>query len=489
MLKIYNSLSRKKEKFKPLQKNKVKMYTCGPTVYDYTHIGNFRSYIISDVIRRYLEFKNYKVKKIHGITDVGHFTEDDAFLGEDKMLKASKKEKKTPQQIAKFYTKSFFQDEKKLNIKKSDNYPRATEHIKEMQKMIKILVKEGYTYKLNDGIYFHVPKFKNYGKLSGNTLKNLKKGVRIEPNPDKKHPADFALWKKAKPEHLMQWDSPWGKGFPGWHIECSVMSKTHLGKKIDIHTGGEDNKFPHHENEIVQSESANKTKFVSYWIHIKHLLINGETMSKSKGNFFKLNDLEEKGFSPISYRLFVLNSHYRNKFNFTLQGLRQAETNIRRVEEFIERLKELSQKNITKKDLSNKKSFDGGRDAISLILKASEEFEKAMNNDFNTPLALAAVFHLINRGNWLLDKEKLTSSDAKEIIKNLKKMDKVLGFIFIEKQKKLIPKNILELAEKREEYRKNKEWKKADDLREKISQMGYNIKDVKKGFLIKKNKK
>jgi len=465
------------------------MYTCGPTVYDFAHIGNFRSYLVADIIRRYLEYKGYQVKQVKNITDVGHFTEDDLVLGQDKMLVAAKKEKKNPQEIAEFYTKAFFEDEEKLNIKKADLYPRATQHIKEMQSMVEILLKKGYAYELEDGIYFHVPKFKNYGKLSGNTLNKLKKGVRIEPNPNKKHPADFALWKKATPEHLMQWDSPWGKGFPGWHIECSAMSMKYLGKSFDIHTGGEDNKFPHHENEIAQAEAVTGKRFVKYWVHIRHLLVEGEKMSKSKGNFYTLRDLEKKSFSPLAFRLLVLNAHYRNQLNFSFQGLQQAEANLQRVKEFIDRLKELSKQRIKKKDLSisDKKELDAGRGARSLIKKTKNEFEEAMDDDFNTPSALAAVFHLINRGNWLLDRNKLTSNDAKEILKTLKEMDKVVGFIFKEAKGGTIPKEISKLVEEREKYRKEKKWKKADEIRNKITKLGYQIKDTPKGPKVRKS--
>ena len=476
MFKIYNTLSRKKEIFRPRRPSRVGMYTCGPTVYSYAHIGNFRSYLVADVIRRYLEYKGYKIKQVKNITDVGHFTEDDLILGRDKILLAAKKEKKSPYEIAKFYTKAFFEDEKKLNIKKADVYPRATSHIKEMIELIKILIKKGYAYQISDGIYFHVPKFKGYGKLSGNTLEKLKKGVRIEPNPEKRHPADFALWKFAKPEHLMQWPSPWNRGFPGWHIECSAMSMKYLGKSFDIHTGGEDNIFPHHEDEIAQSEAATGKKFVKYWLHVRHLLVEGEKMAKSKGNFYTLRDLEKKGYSPPAFRLLVLGSHYRSKLNFTFQRLKEAKKNLEKIAEFIKKLEKLKKQRITKQ-----------RFAKSLVLRTQKEFEKAMDNDFNTPRILATIFHLISRGNYLFDKEKLTPADARDILKLLRKIDKVLNFIFLEKKAApKIPSFIKKMVREREEARQKKDWKLADEIRIKIQDQGYAIKDTKERPKVKK---
>jgi len=476
MLRIYNTLSKKKEVFKPLSPSKVGMYTCGPTVYSFAHIGNFRSYIVADIVRRYLEYKGFKVKHIKNITDVGHFTEDDLVLGQDKMLLAAKKEKKKPEEIAKFYTKAFFEDEKKLNIERANVYPRATAHIREMQNLIKILLKKGYAYQISDGIYFHVPKFKGYGKLSGNTLDKLKKGARIEPNPEKKHPADFALWKFATPSHLMQWPSPWGNGFPGWHIECSAMSMKYLGESFDIHTGGEDNIFPHHEDEIAQSEAATGKKFVKYWIHIRHLLVEGEKMSKSKGNFYTLRDLESKGYSPLAFRLLVFTARYRNRLNFTFQGLKEAEKKLQQISEFVEKLQKIKRKKEKKKK----------RFAKELVFKVKKEFEKAMDDDFNTPVALSTLFTLINKGNYLIEKNKLSFGDANDILNLLRKVDKVFAFIFQKKSKEKIPKEILNLLEKREKARQKKQWELADKIREKIKKAGFLIEDTKKGPSIKK---
>ncbi|MEA3272830.1 MAG: cysteine--tRNA ligase, partial [Patescibacteria group bacterium] len=311
MLRLYNSLTRKKENFKPLKKSAVTMYNCGPTVYDFAHIGNLRSFLFADLLRRYFEYSDYKVKQVMNITDVGHMLED-ADEGLDKIEQAAKKAKKTPAQVADFYTKAFFDDVKKLNIKQAWKYPKATEHIKEMIKIIEKLIDKKYAYEVKGSIYFNVKKFKKYGKLSGNKLKDLMAGARVEKNPDKKNPYDFALW-IYNPKHKMQWNSPWGKGYPGWHIECSAMAGKYLGETIDIHTGGEDNKFPHHEAEIAQSEGANGKKFARFWLHTRHLLVDGKKMSKSKKNFYTLEDLLKRGYSARAIRYLLLSSHYRDK--------------------------------------------------------------------------------------------------------------------------------------------------------------------------------
>jgi len=295
--KIYNTLTKRIEEFEPINDEKVTMYNCGPTVYDYVHIGNFRTYLMADFLRRSLEFSGYEVKQVKNITDVGHLTQDDIDAGEDKMLKAARREGKTPYDIARFYEEAFHDDEAKLNILPAHVFPRATEYIPQMIDIIKKLIERGYAYETNGSVYYNVDKFKDYGKLSGNTLENLKIGARLGANPEKKNPYDFALWLKAGDEHLMRWESPWSTGYPGWHIECSAMSITNLGETLDFHTGGEDNVFPHHEDEIAQSEGATGKKFTNYWVHGRHLLVDGEKMSKSKNNFYV-----EKSFNHRNYR-------------------------------------------------------------------------------------------------------------------------------------------------------------------------------------------
>jgi len=323
-MKFYNSLTRKKQTFRPLKNKTVTIYSCGPTVYDFAHIGNFSSYITWDLLVCYLKYRGFKTRVAKNITDVGHFTDEDEDRGIDKLEKAAKKEKKDPLEIAKFYTKAFIDTEKKLNILPPDFRPHATGEIKMMQKMIGELMKKGYAYEAKDGVYFDVSRFKKYGRLSGNTPDKIFAGARVKVNPNKKHPADFALWKKRVGKnklHTLHWPSPWGDGFPGWHIECSAMALRHLGKTIDIHTGGQDNKFPHHESEIAQSETFTGKLFSRFWLHTGLMDINGKKMSKSLGNFYTLQSIIDKGFDPLAYRFWTLTAHYRSSTNFTWKAL------------------------------------------------------------------------------------------------------------------------------------------------------------------------
>src|SRR4030042_6554672 len=382
MLRLYNTLSKKKEIFSPIKKGKVSIYSCGPTVYDYIHIGNLRSFVTADILRRYLEYSGYEVRHIKNITDVGHLTADDiaqADTGEDKILKKALAEKKTPEEIAKFYTEAFHHDEDAMNMLRAHFFPKATAHIPQMIKTIEALMKRGHAYEKNGNVFFDVTSFKDYGRLSGNTLENLKSGARLEEHPDKKNPWDFALWLKADPKHLLQWDSPWSRGYPGWHIEGSAMATEYLGDTLDIHTGGEGNIFPHHEAEIAQSECFSGTKCGNFWVHTRHLLVEGEKMSKSKGNFYTPQDLLRKGFDPMHLRLLYLSSHYRKNLDFSWKALEQAKANYERISEWIGKLKEAA----------NTKA------KLSPLLKLSfseDKFESAMNDDLNTPLALSALY-------------------------------------------------------------------------------------------------
>lgn len=466
MLRFYNTMTKKKEIFKPLHKGEVKMYNCGPTVYDYAHIGNFRAYVFADIIKRYLEYKGYKVKQIMNITDVGHMLHD-VDVGQDKMELAAKKEKKTPEQIAEFYTKVFFEDMNTLNIRKAWKYPKATDHIKEMIVIIKKLLKKKYAYEVNGSVYFDVAKFKNYGKLSGNTIKKLKSGAsgRVKHNPDKKNQFDFALWIKD-PKHIMQWNSPFGRGYPGWHIECSAMSMKYLGETLDIHTGGEDNTFPHHESEIAQSEAANGKTFVRYWMHTRHLLVNNEKMSKSKGNFFTLRDLLEKGHSPKAIRYLLLAAHYRKPMNLTEKELKKARIVVNRLFEFIFNL-----------DTNVKGKYN--KDLHEETKKAKQRFESSMDDDLNTPSALAAVFELMNKTNKAIDSKKVSKKNLKEVKKLFKDFDKVLGILGYKKEK--LSKEIQGLIKKRDTARKKKDYKMSDSIRIELRKKGYEIQDTKQG--------
>lgn len=472
MLKLYNTLTKSKEEFKPLNPGKVFMYSCGPTVYDYIHIGNIRAYTVADILRRYLTYLGYEVRHIKNITDVGHLTQDDigqGDTGEDKFVKKARTERKTPKEIAEFYENYFHEVEKEMNILPAHKFPKASAYVSDMIKIISALTEKGIAYEKNGNVFFDVTKFKNYGKLSGNTLDKLKVGARLEEHPDKKHPWDFALWLKAPKEHLLKWKSPWSIGYPGWHIECSAMSNELLGDTIDIHTGGEDNIFPHHEAEIAQSESYTGKKFVNYWVHNRHLLVNGEKMAKSKGNFYVLEDIKEKGFEPMALRMLLLGTQHRKQLNFTWPALEQAKANYGKLVNFYERL-------------SDCQSPAGVKTEKVDIEKFKNNFENAMNDDLNTPNAIAAVLDLISQSNVLIDKQKLeNSAEIKEIFK------KALGALGIKIRQTLeIPREIKKLADEREKAREDKDFPKADQLRKEMEKKGFILEDTKEGYKIKK---
>ncbi|MEW6408297.1 MAG: cysteine--tRNA ligase [Patescibacteria group bacterium] len=503
---LYNTLTKRKESFKPINKKHVGIYTCGPTVYDYAHIGNLSAYIFADLLRRYLEYKGYKVKHIKNITDVGHLSEDE---GLDKVEYRAIKEKKSPLDIARFYETAFLRDEKKLNIKPANKFPRATKHIKEMIALIKILLKKGFAYKTKSGVYFDIKKFKNYGQLSGNTLDKLKIGARIGVREEKRDPRDFALW-IFDPKHLMQFNSPFGRGYPGWHIECSAMAQKYLGAPFDIHTGGEDNIFPHHECEIAQSEAvlspafrqessrtpreseaALNKKFVQVWMHKRHLLVNGQKMSKSLGNFYTLADLEKWGYSPLVFRFLALSAHYRTKLNFTNDSIKQAKESLEKIWEFVKKLKAQSSKRKTTSQNSKLarsvilSERSESKDLINLINKLKQNFEKAMDDDLNTPKALAAIFEFIGKINPLLTKNELNQKKAKKIYTLFIKFDKVLGLNLANPPQTKFPKEkekeILKLISERKQARKEKNFTKADEIRKKLLQMQVEIRDTKNG--------
>ncbi len=475
MIKLYNTLTKKKEEFKPLHRGKVTMYTCGPTVYDYAHIGNFRAYLTADTLRRFLEFSGYEVKHVKNITDVGHLTSD-ADTGEDKIEAAAKKKKVDPYEISRFYTEKFLEDEAELNILPAQKYPRATAHIQEMIKAIAVLLKKGCAYEKNGNVFFDVMCFKDYGKLSGNTLEKLKQGARIEPHPDKKNSFDFALWKKAEKNHIMHWESPWSVGYPGWHIECSVMSMEYLGETIDIHTGGEDNIFPHHEDEIAQSESLTSKPFVQYWVHTSWLLVDNEKMSKSRGNFYTLRDLIKLGYSPMAFRLLVLQSHYKNHLNFTHAAIDAAQEGLQKIYDFTEAML-----------LSGEHKKGGALPKLiqKLINECEKKFIEAMDDNLNTPQAVAAVFDFIRKVNNLTP---LRHKEAKPIYEFMLKIDEVLGLGLREtgKQQTNLPREIKRLVLERERMRKEKNFIRADELRLEIEKLGYTIQDSPRGTKLKK---
>ena len=475
MLHLYNSYSKKKEAFTPLKKKTVTMYNCGPTVYDFIHIGNLRAFLFADILRRYLDYRGYKVKQVMNITDVGHMV-NDGEQGEDKIALAARREGKGPLEIARFYEEKFFEDIRAMGLLPAWKYPRASEHIPEMIAIIKRLIKRGHAYLVPEGkghsVYYDLSTFPKYGKLSGNKVEELIAGARVEVKQEKRNPYDFALW-IYKPEHVLQWETPWGRGYPGWHLECSAMSMKYLGHTLDIHTGGEDNKFPHHECEIAQSEGATGKPFARTWMHVKHLQVEGKKMSKSLGNFYTLNDLVQKGYSPRVVRFVLMSTHYRETLNFTLEGLKAAQSALSRVDELVEKLQ-------SKTSSARLQSRKGDAKASHYIDTARKEFIAAMDDDLNISKALAALFEFIRAMNQVLSNE-VTSNDKHKALKFLKEVNKVLGLGIGERKRKEIPAEIIELAEAREQARKEKDWVRADQLREEIQQHGYVVEDTLEG--------
>jgi len=465
MLRLYNTLTRKKDIFKPIKENHVNIYTCGPTVYDYAHIGNFRAYICSDVLKRYLKYKGFKVKHVMNITDV-----------DDKTIKGANKKKVSLKDYTKKYEDTFYEDIKTLNIDKADIFSRATEHIKDMVTIIKKLLKDGIAYKSDDGsIYYDISKFKYYGKLSHAKIQALKQGARVKQDSYEKEDAhDFALWKAHdKEDGKVRWKTNIGNGRPGWHIECSVMSMKYLGEHFDIHAGGVDLIFPHHENEIAQSEAFSGKKFVNYWFHNEHLLVDGHKMSKSLGNFYTLRDLLRKGYDPKAIRYLLLSVHYRQQLNFTEEAVKAAENAVTRLQDFMIKLKEV-------KSNSNNKNIG------KLIKITKKSFETAMDDDLNISMALAHVFDFVKEMNILLMANKIGKKNAKEITKLMLDFNKVLGVIE-EKEEKLGSK-IKKMIAEREKARKAKDFARADKIREELKEKGIILEDTKEGVRWKKVK-
>ncbi len=468
MLNLYDSLTGQLKPFPPDDSRPTTMYACGPTVYHYAHIGNLRTYAAVDLLRRYLEYRGYRVKLVMNITDVGHMLED-ADRGEDKMEAAAAREGKTPWEIAAFYTDAFFKDVEAIGLKPADVYPKATDHVPEMIGLIEKLLAGGKAYVTEQGdVYYDVGSFKDYGKLSGNTVEELVAGARVEGAPDKRHPADFALWIN-NPKHVMQWKAPWGSGYPGWHLECSAMSMKYLGETIDLHAAGEDLKFPHHEAEIAQSEGATGRPFVRHWFHVKFLLVEGEKMSKSKGNFYTLSDLVAKGFSPEAVRFLLLSAHYRMQLNFTIDGLRAAEKELASLRELAGRLR----------------TVVGGREERG-ISPFERQFQEALDDDLNVSSALAVVRVFARGANRALSDGRMESASAAVGVNFLKAFDDVFGLRLFEERVLEIPPDIASLMNAREEARGKKDWAESDRLRSQIEERGYVIEDSATGPKIKK---
>jgi cysteinyl-tRNA synthetase len=464
-LRFYNTLTRRKEAFEPLEPGKVRMYNCGPTVYMYATIGNFRSFIFADILRRYLEYKGLTVTQVMNITDVGHLTEDSE-TGEDKLEKTAREQKVDPWKIAEHYTKAFFEDIDHLGIQRATHYPKATDHVTEMIHIIETLIERGHAYVSNNCVYYAISSYPKYGEISGNPLDELMPGARLEVNPDKRDPRDFALW-VTDPKHLMRWESPWGVGYPYWHVECSAMAMKYLGESIDIHTGGEDNIFPHHECERAQSEGATGKPFVKYWLHARFLLVDGRKMSKSLGNFYTLRDLVEKGYDPVAIRYELLDTHYRQPLNFTLDGVTAAAESIRRLRDFQRNLEFVVSAGAAGAD-------DTG--AHEVVERAAREFENAMDDDLNTSAGCAAIFNMARDINKL----KVGAAGATAALAQLRRFDRVLN-ILGETKSATLDEEVERLIQERQDARKRRDFKRADEVRDLLKQKGIVLEDTPQG--------
>lgn len=488
MLTIYNSLSREKETFKPLEEGFVGMYVCGPTVYGDSHLGHAKSYISFDVIVRYLRYLGYKTRYVQNITDVGHLS-DDADEGEDKILRQAQRERLEPMEVVERYTRSYFEDMDALNVVRPDISPRASGHIPEQIELIQELIESENAYARNGSVYFNISSYPAYGQLSGRKVEDLAEGVRIDPNADKIHPADFALWKKAEPDHIMRWSSPWGEGYPGWHLECSVMSTKYLGEPFDIHGGGLENIFPHHESEIAQCDALRHKGFANYWLHNNMVTVNGMKMGKSLGNAITLKQLFsgdhallEQAYNPLTVRFFVLSSHYRSPIDFSNQALQAAEKGLARLHSTVKLIR----------DQLPTASAGNVPAAVETLLKENRQsFEAAMNDDFNSPQAIAVLFELNKEVNTLLNapepvnRATLTALDAFYRSTG----ETVLGLIpeqlTVEAGSDLVDGLVTLLIEMRQKARQQKDWAAADIIRDELTDLGVILEDRPDGTIWK----
>jgi cysteinyl-tRNA synthetase len=477
VLRVFNTMSGKMEEFKPIRDKHVGIYVCGPTVYDWAHLGHARTYIAFDVIVRWLEFKGYSVFYVQNITDVGHLTQDTA---EDKIVKRAKEERIEPMQLVEFYMREYFRNLDSLGVKRPDISPRATGHLIDMIEAIKSLIEKGYAYEVDGNVFFDVSKLDDYGKLSKIKLEAMHEGSRFEVHPDKKNPKDFALWKRADKSTILKWWSPWGYGFPGWHIECAIMGLKYLGEQFDIHGGARDLIFPHHENEIAQSEAVTGRKpFVRYWLHTGFLTINGEKMAKSVGNYITVKDALEK-YDTEAIRLFVLSSHYRNEIDFTDKKLKDAEANRKRLYYTLEALEEAMKVSVKRGQNEEEKAF---REEVE---KLRGEFVDAMDEDFNTPKAIAVLFDLTKKINRFLNEQKQVSSKLLEEVRDVfSELGKVLGLFQREKRResgeKITDSLVKLLFDLREELRQKGDYELSDEIRARMRELGLVIEDTAEG--------
>lgn len=465
-LRIMNTLKRRLQRFEPLRKKTVRMYTCGPTVWNYAHVGNFRTYVFQDILRRYLEYKGYKVVQATNITDV-----------DDRTIRESKAEGETLREYTRRYEEAYYADLEALNIKKAEHYPRATEHIDEMVALVARLMRKGFAYEAEGSVYFDVSKFSRYGRLSGTRLSELKPGARVDSDKyDKDEARDFVLWKGWRPEDGdVFWETPIGKGRPGWHIECSAMSMKYFGSTFDIHSGGEDLIFPHHENEIAQSEAATGKRFVKYWLHSAMLVVGGRKMAKSSGNFLILRDLLSKGYDPISVRYLLMSAHYRAQLNFSEEALQDAEKSVEALRGTLRRIRSI-----------DPKSKGKGAELRRRLSRETWEFEKAMDDDLNTPRALAALHHIARAVNRAIDEGNVSVQDAEGAYRTMSNLDSVLGILAGQEEPATLPPDAERLMKARNEARARKDWSTADRLRGQLSAMGIAIEDTATGTVWKR---
>jgi len=475
-MRIYNTLTRQVEEIVPIEAGKIKMYSCGPTVYRYIHIGNLRTFTMADWLRRAFEYRGFEVLHVKNITDVGHMRQEMVDRGEDKILAQARKEGKTSLQIAQFYTEAFHEDESKLNIEPAQIFPRATQHIPEMIAIVQGLQAKGIAYEINGNVYFDIKRFSEYGKLSGNQLENMLAGVREGVVEDRHNAEDFPLWKAAEPGREMAWDSPWGRGFPGWHIECSAMSMKYLGEHFDMHTGGVDNIFPHHEDEIAQSEAYTGQKFADYWVHAQHLLADGQKMAKSTGNAYTCSEIEARGFDPVALRYFYTTALYRSRLNFTFRALQAAQTTLERLRGLAYQLFLAADREQVFADEPIEPNY------------WQERFLAEVENDLNMPRAMSVAWAMLRaqdcdattRVRLLLDFDRILGFDLKGYLQSDLPQRKVNPQIYLA----TVPAEVAELVQVRESLRSRGAYMQADEIRHELGSAGYIVEDTAQGALV-----
>ena len=478
MLQLYNTLTRRKEAFKPIEEGRVGIYVCGPTVYDHAHLGHAKSYVNFDVVVRYLRYLGYRVRYVQNITDVGHLLDS----GEDRVLKGAAREQVEPMELVEKYTRSYFEDMDALNVDRPDISPHASAHIPEQIELIQTLIRKNYAYEVNGSVYYSVEKFVEYGKLSGRRIEKLREGTRIESNPEKRHPADFALWKRAQQGHIMRWKSPWGWGYPGWHIECSAMSMKYLGESFDIHGGGVENIFPHHECEIAQSEAATGKPFAKYWLHNGMVMIGDSEMHKSLGNFVSLKDLF-KSYSPMVLRFFILSSHYRSPLDFSDEAISSAAKGLERLQNALFNIVIASEATEADVAIDESKLLDQEKQLLVEVDTAERKFQQAMDDDFNTALALSQLFDLAKQANVVAQMEPSVPRQTvlKKAKENTEKIAMVLGLQLetgeMDRSEDRTDELVSLLVKLREELRRDRQWALADKIRDGLNRLAIAVED------------